>query len=284
MQTSLNGSIQNKRPGAGVYPGAGVAAGGQQGRLGVMHGGVGGAKTGGATAGASQRAPVKSVVQSAHAVAAAPSKTKYAYVTRGGQRVAVNQTLLTPAEKLKLGLTKPGAPITPQPGGVIPSPSPTAASPAVNLHDSQYFMDLAGLTGQFDTQRSPLQAELAKLQYHGVGGKTLYDTMYDRANAGFMDSISQQRDAASKSGLLRSGYGTKQLNEMGDAWTQQQADLSNQYGEGRINELNTQQAQLAAQQAQQQSLLELAAEQRKREAMAASNAAVYGQTIMPAGE
>jgi hypothetical protein len=39
----------------GLYPGSGVAPGGQQGRIGAMHGGVTGARRGGSTPGASQR-------------------------------------------------------------------------------------------------------------------------------------------------------------------------------------------------------------------------------------
>lgn len=41
----------------GLYPGSGVAPGGQQGRIKAMHGGVGGARKGGYTPGASARRP-----------------------------------------------------------------------------------------------------------------------------------------------------------------------------------------------------------------------------------
>ena len=41
----------------GVYPGSGVAAGGQQGRMASMHGGVTGAARGGRNPGASQLRP-----------------------------------------------------------------------------------------------------------------------------------------------------------------------------------------------------------------------------------
>ena len=48
--------IQPKPP-TGLYPGSGVAPGGQQGRPGMVHGGMGGARRGGYTPGASGSRP-----------------------------------------------------------------------------------------------------------------------------------------------------------------------------------------------------------------------------------
>ena len=49
------------KPPTGLYPGSGVAPGGQQGRPGMVHGGLGGTRPGGATPGASQPRPPRPV-------------------------------------------------------------------------------------------------------------------------------------------------------------------------------------------------------------------------------
>lgn len=285
---ALTGSTQPKRYGAGVYSGSGVNAGGQSGRSNAVMNGIG--KQGGATARASQpkpaagwTAPVAATSArpaqpaNSHGAYAGPKQTAadpYRRVMRNGKSVLVRLSQLRPGD------VHPGGAVTAPagPGGVAGG----AAPPAYDIHDSDYYTGLANEQAGLESALNPFQSELAKLRAN-VGGKTLYDTMFDRANSGFMDAVSRSRDDASKRGLLRSGAYDKQAAQLGQDWTAQQDELTNTYGSGRINTLEQQIAQQKAAFAQQQQALEMAAAARARERLAAANQSIYGQTIVPKG-
>jgi hypothetical protein len=291
---AFTGSIQNKRPGAGVYPGAGIARGGTQGRMNTMHGGIG-ARSGGYTPGATgkrrittgARQPFTPAGPATHTTPNATRPTSgYVWVVKNGERVRVHRDTLTP-DVLKRALqmqmnggagfgTKPVADPAQDPAAGLPG-----YKPVFELHDSTYFNDLAGYQRQLDDDLNPLQGELARIQYRGVGGKTLYERMYERAQSDFTRGLRDTRGEAARSGLLRSGRFDRQAGEMSNSWVDQQAQLDNELGAGAVNRLQTQQAQARARFAESQRLLELAAAERARERLAAYNAATYGQTIMP---
>lgn len=285
---ALNGATNPKRYGAGVYTGSGVNAGGQQGRMAISANGIGGAKPGGATPGASQPKPVARPVATSQATAlhtSYPGKAvtttfgatePYRSVIRNGKRVLVRLSQLTPAERA-------GKP--PVAGTKPTTGAPTLATgkpldPLYNIHDSDYYNSYANEQYDLESQLNPIQSELAKLRSN-VGGKTLYDTMYERANQGFLQSVASSRDDASKSGLLRSGAYDRTAADLGQSWVAQQDELSNTVGSGRINmlEQNIQQQRSAF--AQRQQLLEQAAAARARERLAAASENIYGQTILP---
>lgn len=294
---ALTGQTQNKRPGAGVYPGAGVAQGGQQGRMNTMHGGIG-AKSGGATAKASQPrnadprgpafdvapiSPGKPHIKHGQDSGRLPMPKPFVkpqggmrYVTRGGKRVAVAWNQLTPAEKLRFQQAAPGAAAP-----VAGAPAAPAYTPSFALEDSDYFMGLAGAQADFDGALNPINSELAKLRYAGVGGKTLYDTMYENANRDFGYSVRDTRDQMHKQGLGRSGRMDRAASGLASGWTDTQRQLDETVGGTAINRLETQAAQARSSFASQQAALQMAAADRARQRREAYNASLYGQTIMP---
>lgn len=286
---AFTGSIQNRRPGAGVYPGAGVARGGQQGRMGAITNGVGGARQGGATARASQprrqtTGGIGTVPQGTPPPVPARTPRGRTFTDGRGNLRAIGGRIIRAAPPLRT--PSPDLMTTPQPGAppIPPEPldQPPAYTPQFELHDSEYFMGLADEQASLDQALNPMQSELAKLRTP-MGGKTLFDSMFERANTDFLETVRGSRVGAAQSGLLRSGAYNRQAAGLGSDWVRQQDELSNQYGAGRINALETQSAQARAAFAQRQRALEMAAAARARDRLAAANAAIYGQTIMPEG-
>lgn len=292
---ALTGSIQNKRPGAGVYPGAGVAKGGQQGRSALVSNGAASVKSGGATPAASQRrvtqpgaSPSLSSKPAARPANAAPygyqatldrfekEADPYRVIVRNGKRVTVRLSQMTPAEKLAFAnRNKAGA-------APVGGASPAVAAQPVALEDSQYFTDLADAQYGFDQSLVGINSDLARLRAN-VGGKTLYDTMFERANQQFDQSKRGSRNELAQGNLLRSGAMNRRVGELAGSYADTQRQLDEEYGLTAVNRLETQAAQQRAAFAQQQQALQMAAAQRAQERLAAANAAAYGQTI-PGGE
>lgn len=303
---ALTGSTQNKRPGAGVYAGAGVARGGQQGRPRAVHNGLGGAKPGGATPGASQprpgsarpaRQPVSYRRPAPAPIGTVPAGTpapvgQWLKVVKNGKVVRMDRNKMSPEllrKALAMQMNKPGGGGAVGGGGAATGPAaagPTAASPSpyvpqFAMHDSDYFMDLAGAQAGFDSELNPINSELERLRYKGVGGKTLYDTMFDRAQQDFNYSVRDTRGDHASRGIGRSGRFDRAAAGLADQWTQGQRGLDEQYGATAINRLETQAAQRRASFAQQKSTLEMAAAARAQQRLQDYNASIYGQTIMP---
>lgn len=312
---ALTGSTQNRRPGAGVYPGSGVAQGGQQGRSRVMHNGVG-ARSGGRTPGASQPRVTGTFAAPRPGQLPAGSTAKpgmmprpstrlppgvgqplpeasrptdgYLWVVKNGKKVRMHRSAMSPdllAAALKMGMNKPnvaggGGAV----GGV--AAAPVAGAPPIpayepQLRDSAYFMDLAGAQQGFDDALNPINAELARLRYNGIGGKTLYDTMYQDAEKNFGYQVRDTRDQMHKVGLGRSGRFDRAAAGLGSEWTNTQRELDESVGSTAINRLETQAAQQRAAFSRQQAALEMAAAAREQERRAAYNQSLYGMTIMP---
>lgn len=267
---AFTGSIHNKRPGAGVYPGAGVARGGTQGRMNIMHNGVG-AQGGGYTPGATG----KRFVKPGSSVKPVPinrfNTGARGHVANASRFVAPHRAPVTATPPV------PATPVTPTAGPVAPAPY----VPQFELHDSNYFNDLAGIQRGLDDQLNPIQGELSRLQYRGIGGKTLYERMYEQAQRQFQLGVRDARGDAAKSGLLRSGRFDRTAGDLSSGWVDQQAQLDDELGGGALNRLHTQEAQARASFAEQQRSLELAAAERARQRLADYNASIYGQTIMP---
>jgi hypothetical protein len=299
---ALTGSLQNKRPGAGVYPGSGVAQGGQQGRMGQLHGGIN-AKSGGSTPGASQPRPdmrggaAPPVPAAGHMgsgtappvppgmqTLAANFKGPRTYKAPDGsvRRTAAwadylrrSGVLLAPA-KPKPGVPGAVAPVAGAPAAVDPGYTPSFA-----LEDSDYFLQLAEAQRGFDDQLNPVNSELARLRYAGVGGKTLYDSMFENANRDFNYSVRDTRDGMHKSGLGRSGRMDRAATGLASGWLDTQRQLDESVGATAINRLETQAAQARSSFAAQQAALQMAAKARADARREAYNASLYGQTIMP---
>lgn len=295
----LTGSTQNKRPGAGVYPGSGVAQGGQQGRSRVVHNGAAGTKPGGRTPGASQprgqavtgtfgtpvRRPGVGTVQPG---TPPPGTDPYRRTARG----LVRWSRMTAAERAKFGNnpdgSAPGSGVSAGGGGAAGgvAAAPVAGAPPIpayepQLRDSAYFMDFAGAQQGFDDALNPINAELARLRYNGIGGKTLYDTMYQDAEKNFGYQVRDTRDQMHKVGLGRSGRFDRAAAGLGSEWTNTQRELDESVGSTAINRLETQAAQQRAAFSRQQAALEMAAAAREQERRAAYNQSLYGMTIMP---
>ena len=276
---ALTGSIQNKRPGAGVYPGAGVAKGGQQGRSALVTNGAAAVKSGGATPSASARRvtnPGSPVSTPSPAKPAVTASDPYRSIMRGGKRVLVRLSQMTPAEKLAF-TNRSNAVAAPVAGA-----NPAVAAQPVALEDSQYFSDLADAQYGFDQSLVGINSDLARLRAN-VGGKTLYDPMFERANQQFDQSKRGSRNELAQGNLLRSGAMNRRVGELAGSYADTQRQLDEEYGLTAVNRLETQAAQQRAAFAQQQQALQMAAAQRAQERLAAANAAAYGQTI-PGGE
>lgn len=294
---ALTGSIQNKRPGAGVYPGAGVAKGGQQGRSALVSNGAASVKPGGSTPAASQRRvthpgavntggpaaparPANAAPYGYHATLDrfAKEADPYRVIMRNGKRVTIRLSQMTPAEKVAFAnRNKTAAPTAGSPAAPV-----TAAPPQVALEDSQYFMDLADAQYGLDQSLGGINADLTRLRSN-VGGKTLYDTMFERANQQFDQSKRGSRNELAQGNLLRSGAMNRRVGELAGSYADTQRQIDEEYGATAVNRLETQAAQQRAAFAQQQQMLQMAAAQRAQERLAAANAAAYGQTI-PGGE
>jgi len=293
---ALTGSIQNKRPGAGVYPGAGVAKGGQQGRSALVSNGAASVKPGGSTPAASARrvdtgggasVPSRPVVKrpenappygyQATLDRFEKDADPYRRIMRNGKSVLVRLSQMTAAEKRAFanrGKAPAGAaPVAGAPAGYVPQ---------FSLEDSQYFMDLADAQYGLDQSLGGINADLARLRAN-VGGKTLYDTMFERANQQFDQSKRGSRNELAQGNLLRSGAMNRRVGELAGSYADTQRQLDEEYGATAVNRLETQAAQQRAAFAQQQQMLQMAAAQRAQERLAAANAAAYGQTI-PGGE
>lgn len=264
---ALTGSTQPKRPGAGVYPGAGVAAGGQQGRSNAITNGIG--KQGGATARASQPKPPVGYQSTLNSFAQ-QAQARLPAASNGSRAGAPQRPLVKP------GALKPLAPVTPGP----PRPPLGTQDETGAYRDSRYFMDRAALQGQYDTSLADPFSELTRLRAV-TNGQTLYDRMYADANDRFMRNVSGTRNDASLSGLLRSGAYDRQAADLASAYGNEQQDLYSTVGAGRIRDLEASVAQQQAALQQQLAALALSSEERMRQQRAAENAATYGQTILP---
>lgn len=224
---------QRRRPaGRGVYPGSGVSQGGRVGRGRTIHNGIGGAHAGGRTAFASSKGPGRIAFAMPHG----------------------------PLSSSKPGMS-PAAPVAPPvgPGGqVVPPPAPDFT----RFMDADYFDGLREATQQNYGVMNPLRSELGSLQARGIGGKTMYDRLYERAQGDFMYGNRMARDEASHNNLLRSGHFDRVTGQMGQQWADQQADLYSKNGQGRIDEINRMLQQQQQQFDQVKSYLAQAASQR----------------------
>lgn len=220
----LAGNLQRLNRGAGVYPGSGVSRGGQQARSGTVHNGAGGARQGGgARLGGSL---ARAGTLSGSLTRATPGKPNKPKPTPGKPRV-------TPALA--------PAPVRP----AIPTP------PDFTLwQDSQYLDEVRGVRNQYESELNPVNSEIESLQTKGLSGKTMYDSLYGRAQDDFGQSVFQARDDASKRGLLVSGAHNRTRTGLADDWITKQQGLSDQYGANRIAKLvaSRQRMQLAQQQ------------------------------------
>lgn len=257
---AFSGSIQNKRPGAGVYPGAGVAKGGQQGRNRLVANGAAAVKSGGYTPRAT----------GALAGWMHPASVRHA------RPIANSHGALRPGQPKYVTSPVGGAAVKPAPG-VVAHPEYV---PQFSLHDSDYFTQLADATHGYESQVGGINSDLARLQ-NRVGGKSLYDTMFERAQNDYLHQMHGARDDMNKRGLRFSGAMDRGAGDLASGYADNQRGLDEQYGATAINSLNTQLAQQRAAFSQQQQLLEMAAASRAQDRLAAANAAAYGSTIMP---
>lgn len=206
---------------------------------------------------------------------------------RNGRSVLVRLSQMTPAERAAQMAPRPTGGAAAPAGPAAPdTPGPVAGAPPIpqynpQLQDSSYFMDLAGAQAGFDSALNPINSELSRLRYKGVGGQTLYDSMFADAQRNFNYGVRDTRDQMHKVGLGRSGRFDRAAAGLGTDWVNQQRQLDETVGSTAINRLETQAAQARASFAQQQAALQMAAAAREQERRDAYNQSLYGMTIMP---
>lgn len=257
---------------SGIYPGSGIARGGQQGRSAIMHNGIGGTRAGGGiTAGSSPATSAARVVAQATAARPPSAGTGIGTVAPGTPPPVANggylrvyikgangkytigtmhRSKMTPAQlhaALASPLNKAAAAPTPeshadpapgaQPDGAAPAPS---LSP-LSFKDSNYWYDYDQAQRDYRAKVDPLNAERAALTDTAkYGGKTLYDVMFDEAQQKWTQDLRSTRDQQAKANLLRSGHGQNQLVDLDGVLRKTQTGISDQYGAGRLTSLNTQ--------------------------------------------
>lgn len=139
-------------------------------------------------------------------------------------------------------------PVSAFPTATAPAPTPTPPPPprpTINdfssYQDSTYFSDLGSYKRQYDDANAELSARLARLNSridpttgqvvtNGVGGKTLYDLMYDQQNSTLARNVSLSRSDAARRGLLRSGYMDRTLTGVAADDIRAKDDIVRQYG------------------------------------------------------
>lgn len=249
----------------GVYPGSGVASGGQQGRPKFAHNGVGGARQGGKTAFSSQSrsAPDKYDVWRNNvyklATKAGMSANNYvaSYYGKDSDFAArFAKSFRTPggvgftlADKPLNRLPNGRGPKVPGPAGSTPgrSVSPAEKPPDFTLwRDAEYEDALRQHNSDFDVQLNPILAELDSLSAKGLSGKTMYDALYSQAQDGFGQDVLRARDDASKRGLLVSGSFDNTRRSLNDQFVGRQQDLYNNYGQGRLARLQAERDRIRA--------------------------------------
>lgn len=237
----LYGAMRPRNPGAGLYPGSGVAIGGQQGRSGSVHNGIssisgGGLGTGGSAMGfgsvARPRLRSQAIVQSINRVGS----------STGGSAMTGRPTPIIGGSSL---------------GGHTAAP----VDPFARYQDSQYWDSLTGLQDQLSAAQNPLLAKINTLRARYTPdaahpgrsllssngqGETLYDQLYRQAQDNFTRSLGNASSAANQHGLLHSGYLDTQKSGLGQQFSGTSNDLYNTQGQGAIDALDQQ--RLAAQQ------------------------------------
>lgn len=250
---ALLGSVNPRNSAAGVYPGSGVAPGGQQGRMGLMHGGLGGGRTGAGLGGGSMpRAlsafkPSSSVAGAITGLAGAAATGAGAFkpppLARGSVGTAgpVNATHGGNIGSITANLTVGHDAVGPLGGnghGPYQRPpnhgggggKPPNTDPFAQYQDSTYWKGYGDLQDQYHSAFDPLTSELAGLQAKDASGQTIYDRLYAKAHNDFLDSASAARLGEAQQGLLYSGQAEKDVQGLDDSWNKSQTDLMNQYG------------------------------------------------------
>jgi hypothetical protein len=274
---AIGGNNKKRRTGRGTYAGTSnvagsqVASGGNAARSRTVHNGAGGTRQGGGHGAAGSQPAVNRFKPEAlrsvdnykgPAGFFRRGSAGYGYINKQGntataapQRARSAQLLRNPLQPRR---TTGG--IAPNIGGAINPARPAApigTGPAhtpdfTTYQDADYFDDLRELQSGYEGEINPYLSELESLKStSGIGGKTLYDTLYSKAQDEFGQNVLGARDAASKRGLLVSGAFDRTRSGLSGDWLQQQQDLYNRVGAGRISELQRlqQNAELRRQQA-----------------------------------
>jgi hypothetical protein len=134
------------------------------------------------------------------------------------------------------GRYRTGSLINKAPTPVQPVVQQPVVDPFNRYRDSQYWQDYAQQFAALRGQTRPFEAQIKGLQSQ-LNGKTLYDRLYEQAQNDLNTKLRESRFSASKRGLLRSGAQELASAGLGTAFSNQATDLSNQYGAGKINEL-----------------------------------------------
>lgn len=294
-----DGTVRPLNRAAGTYPGSGVATGGQQGRMGMMHGGIGGARSGGTTAAASTPSTV------------GPTNSRPdATLPSGGVSSVGNTGTLTSGSNDHGPAIKPGASIIPQPtvtttpvgavgGGAAVGSTYYGADvnqladgtnvvggwvdPARAMApyiDAQYWADRAGVQSEYAQQVNPLLAEINSLQ-HDTGSGTLHDVMLGRLREGYEFDERRRRGIASQQGNLRSGLSQLRQRDLANNFTDSQLELFNKYGGGRIQQLEAERASADAALQQQLSVLAMALAERARQRGAYIGEYSFNPNVIP---
>jgi hypothetical protein len=247
-----DGTVQPSRQSAGVYPGAGVARGGQQGRLGVMHGGFGGTRSGGRTSSASKPSTVGDLGSRPSTM---PTGTKPGSWTVGSQQPSRQETLL--GSKLDYAAQQKA-----QADAIANRPYEDPMEHLARFLDAQYWFDLMGVQQERDASVNPLVAEIDSLTRR-TDGRTMYDAMIERAERDHRFEARRTRGVASQQGSLRSGMTNRRYSELDDAFVDTRLNLLNSHGSNRVEQLEMQRAQVLQAYQQQQLALAFAAAQRR---------------------
>lgn len=237
----LFSAIQARRPAAGLYPGSGVAQGGQQGRMAIMHNGIGGVHAG-HTGSIPGRAPGDQNTSK--------GPRPNAFLPNNG---ANGRPILHPPAH-PIHTTKPTPPGTRKP--IVPG---APVDPFARYEDSSYFDALQGLRDKLNSAVNPLLSKINSLNSRyiqnpdgsttlaGVGkGQTVYDMLLKQSQDNFNRSLMTTAQKASSQGLLHSGALGLQKADLGNQYFKTSQDLYNTQGQGALDALNQQ--QLAAQQ------------------------------------
>lgn len=240
---ALLGSVTPRNPAAGVYPGSGVAAGGQQGRMGLMHGGFA-ARSGAGLGGGSSLKPAGAGVSghagSANAWPKPPTLGDNSSVGTAGPVTVGSRPGGVLTQNFGSGGSGAAGPLgggnghdhgpavykrPPHTGGGV-----TPTDPFAQYQDAAYWHDYGGLQDQFHSAYDPLTSELGGLQAKDASGQTLYDRLYAKAHTDFLNSASSTRLGEAQQGLLRSGQAERDAQGLDDSWNKTQSDLMGQYG------------------------------------------------------
>lgn len=248
--------------GKGVYPGAGVAVGGQQGRPKALTGGTASVKSPIANAAGSQP-------KSVGGVGPAPPKGTPAPIAPGRPIDAQRPTSLAPVGKrwaptyghwrqnavsgwqqyiagwhLAAAAAVPAPETHVDPGGAGVSPGSTVAAPVAPVGDpfdpyksSYYLSGQRDLQNQLNSSLDPLSSELAKLQFKGADGMTDYDRQEAQLKLNTTQLARQMADEMAKRGLLRSGARDRATTDQTTTFNNSEMSLYNTLGLGRQQQI-----------------------------------------------